>query len=91
MIVQWLWEALAAFLGWLVHLFPTFTVPVWAETMGGYISDGVSFANGWHMWIPLAAVRNCVVFLLAVSTAILAVRGFRILVSLFTGGGGSAA
>lgn len=91
MITEALWGLITSFLGWLVHLFPTITVPSWVNSIGDYALIGVTTANGFHNWLPLPAMRNGLVFILSCSTIVLVVRGFRILLSLFTGGGGGAA
>lgn len=91
MIVQWLFDALTTVLAFLLGLFPTITLPSWVDTATSYVQQGVAFANGWGAWVPLAAVRNSLLFLLLVGGVVFSVRVFRIALSLFTGGGGSAA
>lgn len=91
MVTAAVWDAICTFLGWLVHLFPTIAVPTWVNDIGGYAAQGVAAANGFHAWVPLEAMRNGFVFLLSCGGIVLAVRAFRILLSLFTGGGGGAA
>lgn len=91
MITAAIWDAICSFLGWLVHLFPTIEVPSWVGSIGSYAATGVETANGFHNWLPLTAMRNGLTFVLACSAIVLTVRGFRIVLSLFTGGGGGAA
>lgn len=91
MITAAIWNAICDFLSFLLGLFPTMTLPTWIGTVSGYIASGVETANGLHNWIPLEALRNGFVFVAACGATVLAVRGFRILLSLFTGGGGGAA
>lgn len=91
MIVEWIWGVLAGVFGWLLSLFPTTTLPAWVFTVHTFTVDAVSYINGWHMWVPLDAVRVGFLFLMSCSALVLLVRGFRIALSLFTGGGGSAA
>lgn len=91
MILEWLWAKIAGFLGWLLSLFPTFTVPDWVNTIGSYATQGITWVNGLHNWVPLEAMRVSLGFLLGCGAVVLAVRGFRIVLSLFTGGGGGAA
>jgi hypothetical protein len=90
-IVEWIWAKLCEFFGWLLSQFPTFTLPDWWDGTVAYMAQGVELINGVHNWLPLTAIRNCLIFLLAVSAAVFAVRAFRIVLSLFTGGGGGAA
>ena len=91
MIVEWIWRQVTQLLGALLDLFPSFSAPAWVTDVGSYAAQGVAFANGLSMWVPLDALRNTFVFLLGVGVAVFAVRTFRILLSLFTGGGGGAA
>lgn len=91
MILEWIWGVIAGFLGWLLSLFPTFTVPEWVGSITGYFVTGVGFMNGLHNWVPLTALRVAFFWLLGVGAVVLVVRGFRIVLSLFTGGGGGAA
>lgn len=91
MIIEWLVDALTAVLAFLLDLFPTVTVPSWVETSTSYVADGVAFINGWAAWVPLDALRNGLLFLLLCGAVAFSVRVFRIALSLFTGGGGSAA
>jgi hypothetical protein len=90
-IIEWIWAQICAFLGWLLSLFPTITLPSWFTTINGYIADGVEVANGLSNWVPLDALRNAFLFLMGLGMVVLAVRAFRIGLSLFTGGGGGAA
>jgi hypothetical protein len=90
-IVEWVWAQLCGFFGWLLGQFPTFTLPGWWTDTVSYLGQGVDLINVIHNWLPLTAIRNCLVFLLAVQVSVLAVRAFRIVLSLFTGGGGGAA
>jgi hypothetical protein len=89
-ILEWIWAQLASFIGWLLSLFPTLTVPEWVGTITSYLADGVAVANGFHMWVPLTAIRVSFLFLMACGAAVLAVRGFLFVLSLFTGGGGNS-
>lgn len=91
MITEAIWDALCTFLGWAFDRIPTFTPPAWVETVNTYAVQGATTAAGFHNWVPLEAMRNGFAFVLSCSVIVLAVRGFRIVLSLFTGGGGGAA
>lgn len=91
MILEWIWGIICGFLGWLLTLFPTVDIPDWVDAIEDWAVQGVTFANGFHMWVPLPAMRDGLAFILSCGAIVLAVRGFRIVLSLFTGGGGSAA
>lgn len=90
MVTKAIIDALGAFIGFLLGLLPSFSLPSWVDTIHDYAVDGVTFANGFKAWVPLTALRNAFVFLLAVGTAAFIVRGSRVVISLFSGGGGSA-
>jgi hypothetical protein len=90
-IIEWIWAQVAAFFGYLLSLFPTFSMPSWIDDAHDSIVSGVETAAGLGNWVPLVALTNSFLFLMGVGLAVFAVRGFRIVLSLFTGGGGGAA
>ena len=91
MVTAAIWDAVTSFVAWLLGLFPTISMPSWVDSIATYAAQGIDTANGFHNWLPLSALRNGLVFVLACSAMVLTVRGFRIVLSLFTGGGGGAA
>lgn len=90
MVTKAIVDALGAFIGFLLDLLPSFSLPSWVDSIHDYAVSGVTFASGFAAWVPLTAIRNAFIFLLAVGTAAFLVRGARVLISLFSGGGGSA-
>jgi hypothetical protein len=91
MVTKLVYNLVTGFLSFLLGLLPTFAPPTWLHDLGSYAADGVAFANGFHAWVPLTAMRNVFGTLLTIGGVVLAVRAVRIGISLFTGGGGSAA
>ena len=75
----------------LLGLVPSFTLPAWYYTMMPFWASFFETAEGFRVWIPFDAVKNVLAFSLVVFGVIIAIRVFRVMLSLFTGGGGSAA
>lgn len=91
MVTAAIYNALVDFFGFLLGLFPTIELPAWLDSAGTYAAQGVEAANGFGYWVPVDALGNAFVFLLVCGAVVFGVRVFRILLSLFTGGGGGAA
>lgn len=86
--VLWVFSRLIAF---LVGLFPSWTAPSWLTTSTSVLADAVGKIGMLSGWVPVQAVGTVVAFMLACSGIALALRFSRIGLSVFTGGGGSAA
>lgn len=86
--IIWVFSRLVAF---LVSLIPSWTPPDWFTTATAWLSSGLSSVAGYANWMPLEAIGVGVGFLMACSAIALAVRLGRMLLSVSTGGGGSAA
>lgn len=89
-------EAILKFLGalgtFLLGLLPTVTLPAWLTSASSTLADAVAFIPlAASNWFPLQAIGHGITFILACSAIALGIRFARIAVSMFTGGGGSAA
>lgn len=91
MVTKAVWDAICTFLGFLVGLIPDVALPTWVDDVSTYMTQGMAFVDGMYNWIPVGALGNASIFLMTVSGLVLTVRVVRIAISMFTGGGGSAA
>lgn len=85
-------DALLGLLAWVVEhtvgLFPTVTLPTWLSGMLAWLTDGLGSIRHFGHFIPLPAIANAAVVVMAVSAVCLAVRVGRMGISHATGGGG---
>lgn len=90
MITEAIINVFAAVVAFLVGLLPSWTAPDWlgaaVSTMASAIGD-ITMLSGW---VPVKAVGTAVAFMLACSGIGMAVKVARMVLSLSTGGGGSA-
>lgn len=91
MVTDSIINALSWLFAGVIGLFPTITVPEWADTLTSYMGDGADFAAGMAHWVPVAAIGQGLVFVFACWGVANGIKLIRIVVSLFSGGGGSAA
>lgn len=91
MIVQLFITAILAVFSFLLTLLPSWSAPAFLADMSSAISSVASYTASTSVWIPWSAIGIAVPVLFAAATAALAVKGFRVILSLFTGGGGGAA
>jgi hypothetical protein len=86
--IIWVFSRLAAF---LIDLLPDWTAPDWLTTSVDVLADAVAHVGMLSGWVPVSAVGHVVAFMLAAGALALAVKFGRMVLSLATGGGGSAA
>jgi hypothetical protein len=88
-------DAILAFLGWLAGLLidslPVVPLPAWMNSLAGFAGTVFGYAGSMGNWfnMPLALVMSS--SLLGVWLVSFGVKAVRIVLSLFTGGGGGAA
>lgn len=86
--------AILRLLGWifsaLFALFPTIPVPSWLS-IDGPVGTVFQAAGSMGVWFPVQLVATVVGTLLVVWASGFVIKAARMVVSLFTGGGGSAA
>lgn len=91
MIAEWV---LGAF-GWLLHallsVLPVVEVPSWLSGSDSAFSTVFSAAGSMGVWFPSTLVVTVLVGLLAIWLTAFGVKVVRMVLSLFTAGGGSAA
>jgi len=90
-IIEGLVVVLKAFLSFVVGLFPTSNPPGWLINASGTLQSVWDAASGLGAWIPFALAGQVIAAVLACMTLGLGIKLIRVVVSLFTGGGGSAA
>jgi hypothetical protein len=91
MILEWLLGAVVTVVEAFLNLLPDWTLPDWWASAASTWSDTAGRIDELGMWVPVSAIINGAIFLLAVMGIALAVRVGRIALSLLTAGGGSAA
>lgn len=91
MIVQWFVQALCALFSDVLSLLPSWSAPSFLADIASGITTIGSFTASTSAWIPWGAMAIGIPVLVACSTAALAIKGVRMLLSLTTGGGGSSA
>ncbi len=88
-------EALLRLGGWLLHavlsVLPVVTVPSWLTGSDSAFSTVFSAAGSMGVWFPSTLVVTVLSFLLVAWLASFGVKVARMVLSLFTAGGGSAA
>lgn len=65
--------------------------PGWLTNVAANLSEVVGFGASMGSWVPWSILGSCAAAVVSCAALSLVVRVVRILVSLFTGGGGSAA
>lgn len=96
MIVEAVINVLVALVSGILSLVPDFEAPSWltgsgSGTLGGYANTVGQAMGKAEPWLPLDALGYAVTIVVAAVAFSVAVRVVRILLSLFTGGGGGAA
>lgn len=91
MITEALVSAALQLLTWNLQLIPNVSLPGWLTDTTTTIGSGLSSVTAFGWFIPLNAIGNSLVFLLGVTAVVVGVRIARLVLSLFTGGGGSVA
>lgn len=91
MITQAVIDVFSRVAAFLVGLLPSWSAPSWLTTSSNVLTDAVHSIALYSGWLPLQAIGLAAGFLLGCSTIALGIRLTRIGISLFTGGGGSAA
>lgn len=91
MITEALFHVITSVANFVLGLLPSMTVPAWVDSATSYIAAGVGPVLELDHWIPIGPIGVVLAFLLVAWAVALGIRLFRIALSTFTGGGGSAA
>jgi hypothetical protein len=88
-------DAIMTFFGgiftWLLGSMPQVQVPDWLNATSGMVGTVFGYATSMGVWFPSGLAVTIAGTLLAVWLVSLGIKVARMVLSLFTGGGGSAA
>lgn len=89
MIVTAILSLVAGLLEGLIGALPVFEVPDWLTAAGPMIADLLGATGVFSAWVPVALLLTVAAAVLASMAAGMALRSLRMVLSFFTGGGGS--
>lgn len=91
MVIKWILDAMVAGFTQMVNLLPAPTVPTWLTGLDAAVAKINGFINELQAWVPSqAAVAILATFITVFGISVVA-SVIRMIVSLFTGGGGRGA
>lgn len=76
---------------WLLGTLPEVQVPEWLNSASSMAGTVFGFANSMGVWFPTGLAMTVAGALIATWTIAFGIKAVRVVLSLFTGGGGSAA
>lgn len=91
MITGWILGLIAGLASFLFNALPNWDLPEWFTTAPIFLRTALSQAGQMGHWFPLTAIGLGASAIFAVWSLTLLLRIARMVLSLFTGGGGSAA
>lgn len=91
MIVNLLVDVICGLASLIGNAMGSLPAPGWLASVSDTVNGWLSSVSGFGVWVPWALMRTVVLSVLGCFTASLLVRLIRIIISLVTGGGGSAA
>jgi hypothetical protein len=91
MIPEGFFDFMFGLAGFLVGLFPSGGAPAWLTDGAGYLSQLFEKASGLGAWINFGLAGTVMAAVLACVALGLGIKVVRMVVSVFTGGGGGAA
>ena len=88
-------DAILNFIGGLGHMvlggLPAIPVPGWLSGSSSAVATVFQAAGSMSVWFPITLATTVILAVLAIWAASFTVKAARIVLSLFTGGGGGAA
>jgi hypothetical protein len=90
-ITQWVIDLVAAVWSLLVSAMGTAAAPGWLTGLTGQLDSLVAAGSSMGVWVPWSVFGPALASVVVCAGIAFAVRMVRMLLSLFTGGGGSAA
>jgi hypothetical protein len=90
-ITEGILSVIAGFVSFIGGLFPEVSVPGFVSDLSGLVSDLAGIMAPMGDWIPFASARNATLAVVGAILVALTIKFVRVLLSLFTGGGGGAA
>lgn len=91
MVTSGLIFVFAGFVKWIVDGLPDTGLPDWMTASTGAVGQVFAFADSMSVWFPTPLVFSIVGTLLAINLISFGIKIARMVLSLFTAGGGSAA
>lgn len=91
MILEFLMTVAANVFDWAFSGLPPYTPPDWVAGVGTAAGSVFGMAGSMGVWFPASLVLIILAAMLAVWLVSFSVKVIRMAISLFTGGGGSAA
>ncbi len=91
MVTEALLDVWFALMGGVVGLLPITAVPAWVLDSGDDLASVWGYADGLSAWIPWSFLAMVLAAIIAATLAGFGIKLTRIVLSLFTGGGGGAA
>lgn len=89
MIIQLLLSVIVGVIKSLISLMPQIAVPEWLTSAGAAVRTVLQSAGQWGYWLPLDLGVKVAATVMAVLAAGFLIRVGRMILSFFTGGGGS--
>lgn len=89
MVISGFLSVLGTVLTWVLGLLPHFGVPSWFSGLGSAVATVSGALSGTSSWVPWTAVMVGLGVIFAAVGVSVAIRGFRIVASFLTAGGGS--
>jgi hypothetical protein len=90
-IIEWLMSLAANLFDWMFSGLPAYTPPTWITGLSGAVAQVFAVAGSMGVWFPAPLVLSILLALLTFWVVSFGIKVIRLVVSLFTGGGGSAA
>lgn len=92
MIFEAILNLLTSLITLLLSALPELTIPTWyTDDFLPFWTSTISGVSGFRAWFPFDAIGTAVAVLSSTFAITVAIRIVRMVISLFTGGGGSAA
>lgn len=91
MITDLLIAALAWIAGKLLDLLPDIEPPAWIGDVAGYAGSVFAFADSIGVWFPWGVLSTVLASVFACAAIGFGIKAVRMVISLMTAGGGSAA
>lgn len=91
MIVELLFTIFIALVRLAIALIPTGAAPAWFSDVGDAYGVVWSYGSGLSAWLPWSTLAQSLGAMLAAVGIAFGIRVVRVVISFFTGGGGSAA
>lgn len=90
MVVYYALKVVAGVVSALFSVIPAVPVPSWLSDTSGPVGKVFAFADSLSVWFPVQLALTVLAAYLAIKATAFGIRVVRMVISVFTGGGGSA-